>query len=244
MDHLRAIGNLLEFQRVNDGAMQPLVDFVAGETLREFSIVSSFLVIVDGDGALHYPYASGKHFEHVQEDAAGLLDGHVPGHDAFVNGKVVEMGGILEYPFYRPNKVEAMFPDGFQSSVAIPVPDFGALKIFFQEKYKVDGRLEILFRSIGEILSNSLKNGHHSKEFNVDHVEKIPMPHLPLTPRQWAIKDAMLRGLTNGAIAREMNFSESLIRHETIRIYSKLGINGRKELFELDKQDKNESATS
>jgi DNA-binding CsgD family transcriptional regulator len=239
MDHLKALGGLLEFQRINDGAMQPLVDFVAEETLREFSIICTFLVILAGDGSLHYPYANGKNIEHVQEGPAGILDEHVPGHDAFVNGLVVEMGGILEYPFYRPDKVDAMFPDGFQSSLAVPIPDFGALKVFFQERYRLDGRLETFFRSIGEILSTNLKNGHHSKDFNVDHVEKVLLPHLPLTPRQWAIKDAMLRGLTNGAIAREMNFSESLIRHETIRIYSKMGINGRKELFALEAEKAN-----
>jgi DNA-binding CsgD family transcriptional regulator len=51
-----------------------------------------------------------------------------------------------------------------------------------------------------------------------------------LTVRQEEILDHIKSGLTNGAIARRMGYSESLIRQETIVIYRKMGVDGRREL--------------
>lgn len=51
-----------------------------------------------------------------------------------------------------------------------------------------------------------------------------------LTPRQNIILDLIKKEMTNPAIARELGFSESLIRQETIHIYRKLGVNGRHDL--------------
>jgi DNA-binding NarL/FixJ family response regulator len=51
-----------------------------------------------------------------------------------------------------------------------------------------------------------------------------------LSERQKVILDLIEHGKTNNIIARELGFSESLIRQETISIYKKLGIQGRKNL--------------
>jgi DNA-binding NarL/FixJ family response regulator len=42
----------------------------------------------------------------------------------------------------------------------------------------------------------------------------------------------MEKGFTNPAIAAEIGYSESLVRQETMAIYSLLDISGRKELLE------------
>lgn len=52
-----------------------------------------------------------------------------------------------------------------------------------------------------------------------------------LTPRQEIVLSRLKEGQTNREIARELGFSESLIRQETIIIYSKLGVSGRKEIL-------------
>jgi DNA-binding NarL/FixJ family response regulator len=60
---------------------------------------------------------------------------------------------------------------------------------------------------------------------------KNQMGDVALTSRQWIILGAIRRGLTNSMIASELEFSESLIRQETVQIYRKMGVNGRKELL-------------
>jgi DNA-binding NarL/FixJ family response regulator len=42
----------------------------------------------------------------------------------------------------------------------------------------------------------------------------------------------ILKGLTNIQIGEEIGFSESLVRQESIAIYSALKVSGRKELLE------------
>ena len=52
----------------------------------------------------------------------------------------------------------------------------------------------------------------------------------PLTKRQRAILALIQEGLTNSQISNEIGYSESLVRQETVLIYSKLGIRGRVDL--------------
>ena len=234
MPLLFAIKTLLEFQRTHQESTRALVDFVAKETLREFSVLSMFLGLVRSNGAIHYPFSTGHNSHIVRQNPERFLDEHTPGHAVFVDAKIMELGDIDEYPFYHPENIPVLFPEGFQSSIAFPVPKFGAAFIFCSKKIELDGATRDLLMSVGEIFSISLSHGNHGAKFDVDGSHPAPINLLPLTPRQWSIRDAMLRGLTNGEIAREINFSESLIRHETIRIYSKLGITGRKELFALE----------
>lgn len=53
--------------------------------------------------------------------------------------------------------------------------------------------------------------------------------HLPLTKRQLEILRRMTEGQTNAVIARGLGFSISTVRHETMRIYEKLGVSDRRE---------------
>ena len=55
-----------------------------------------------------------------------------------------------------------------------------------------------------------------------------------LTSRQEIILSEIRRGKTNETIALGLNFSSSLIRQETMEIYRKKGVSGRKELMEMD----------
>jgi LuxR family maltose regulon positive regulatory protein len=51
-----------------------------------------------------------------------------------------------------------------------------------------------------------------------------------LTTRQEKILDLMRAGLTNEDIAQRIGFSPSLVKQETMLIFSKLGVSGRKDL--------------
>ena len=51
-----------------------------------------------------------------------------------------------------------------------------------------------------------------------------------LTVRQERILELLRNGMTNAEIAKQIGFSDSLVKQETILIYKKLGITGRKDL--------------
>ena len=54
-----------------------------------------------------------------------------------------------------------------------------------------------------------------------------------LTQRQKDIYELMKKGLTNEEIAIQIGFSSSLVKQETMLIFSKLGVSGRKDLTNL-----------
>ena len=58
-----------------------------------------------------------------------------------------------------------------------------------------------------------------------------------LTERQALIIDLIRSGMTNIAIADRLGYSESLIRQETMVIYKKMGITGRRDLLDESSDD-------
>lgn len=57
-----------------------------------------------------------------------------------------------------------------------------------------------------------------------------------LTVRQEKILELLRDGMTNAEIAKQIGFSDSLVKQETILIYKKLGVSGRKDLvIEVEK---------
>jgi DNA-binding NarL/FixJ family response regulator len=63
-----------------------------------------------------------------------------------------------------------------------------------------------------------------------------------LTARQELIHNLLIHGYTNPEIAKDIGYSESLVRQETIAIYAFLGVSGRKELIRDDAVRVTESA--
>jgi DNA-binding CsgD family transcriptional regulator len=55
----------------------------------------------------------------------------------------------------------------------------------------------------------------------------------PLTERQADILALIIKGMTNDEIAIEIGYSSSLVKQESMLIFSKLGISGRKGLMDL-----------
>jgi DNA-binding CsgD family transcriptional regulator len=65
----------------------------------------------------------------------------------------------------------------------------------------------------------------------IEHDKKKVVRGKPLTPRQIEILNQIKEKRTNIQIANSLGYSESLIRQETIIIYAKLGVEGRKDLI-------------
>ena len=79
--------------------------------------------------------------------------------------------------------------------------------------------------------SKSLKQSKSSWSQNDRTESESDAEAHELTPRQEVILAALSRGQTNSTIAEDLNYSESLIRQETIEIYRKMGISGRRDLL-------------
>lgn len=99
----------------------------------------------------------------------------------------------------------------------------------FSEMYfQIVGTLLSLYR-FDEAISRSTTDKDVKKELYRPRVKKGS----PLTERQELIVKLIRDSKTNGQIAIALGYSESLIRQETIIIYQKLGVNGRRDLISI-----------
>lgn len=126
-----------------------------------------------------------------------------------------------------PDFVIQDFMTGFESAVLMPI---GVRKIYgiaLQKPIKdIEGITEYV-----ECVSSLISFYETAISGSLQSDMKSQMPaSKELTPRQEIILGMIKDGKTNIGIAAELGYSESLIRQETIIIYRKLGIDGRKEL--------------
>ena len=123
-------------------------------------------------------------------------------------------------------------PEKWESYLVTPVLPHGLIALTLNSIPKVDKELETFLRTVTSFAlqhffrtkydSGKRTHGVRDKEFKKAGV---------LSERQLIIKSLMEKGLSNSAIAEQIGYSESLVRQETMVIYSILNISGRKELI-------------
>jgi DNA-binding CsgD family transcriptional regulator len=133
---------------------------------------------------------------------------------------------------FPQSKIIYNFEISWNMEIVVPIPSFGVYSIRTFQKLKFTENEITYLRLFGQLAmlafskSDLVYQINHKKNFNV----QVHTKH-ELTERQKLIFQLIEKGMTNPQIAKEIGFSESLVRHETILIYSILGISGRKEVI-------------
>ena len=109
------------------------------------------------------------------------------------------------------------------TSCIIPINGNLLLVLSFEDKFEMLKEFEEYFECIQAILKLYLLL--QTKKFSQDFISGTK-----LSARQLLIHKMMVTGKTNRQIASELSYSISLIKQETMRIYVKLGIDGRNEI--------------
>ena len=121
--------------------------------------------------------------------------------------------------------------DGWISGIAIPAYPIGGIALFSSNKLELTDSAQIFYVAIGSLLglyASRLPKALVAVAITVK--EKIDLPQVPLSDRQLVIAGLLERGFNNAQIGLEIGYSESLIRQETVAIYRKLQVTGRKAL--------------
>ncbi len=127
--------------------------------------------------------------------------------------------------------------DYWKSSVAIPIGLHSLYFLNFREDVTAIPEFEGFIRCIESLLfifereAIPAKSGKERNWFS----EK---PN-SLSIRESRILELIRERKTNPEIAKEMGYSESLIRQETVSIYRKLGVSGRKEILAAPSKSNN-----
>ena len=128
----------------------------------------------------------------------------------------------------RTSDLPINLQEHWRSSVAIPIGLQSLYFLSFREDVTTIPDFEEFIRCVGSLLTTfewhlSTKSKGQSDLWFGGKPEE-------LSERESRILELIREGKTNPEIANEMGYSESLIRQETVSIYRKLGVSGRKEI--------------
>ena len=135
--------------------------------------------------------------------------------------------------FYEEFPDAARFTDEWRSIVCIPLSPRYVLTLALQVHIADDSSDINYFEMLGILIRFyiNLEIVKNEKKVTALHMQEVNGK--PMTARQEIILTSLKKGMTNREIAEEVSYSESLIRQETVIIYAKLGISGKKDLVDL-----------
>jgi DNA-binding CsgD family transcriptional regulator len=230
---LQRIDALVDFLERGPGTLDSLMNHLLIDTFYGSSAFGHILYIVRNDGSLAMPAKSGFKLWPIKSFPDRFVTIDTPLNRSLRTGEIVSCGSFETFPFAGPDYLHDLFPNGFTSSIAWPVPGVGSVLSFFSNAFDVTEQMRLFLGIVGKTISLALKDSNSSNELHRETHPDHAISRFTLTARQWNVLDAVRRGKTNPEIAQDLGFSESLVRHETMKIYRQLAINGRKELIDL-----------
>jgi DNA-binding CsgD family transcriptional regulator len=146
-----------------------------------------------------------------------------------------------EILLFKPEETSEKFPnfvnqtdisENWHSYVICPSVPHSVLALMLNTVPEFDEAVEPALRAICWMVTMYLARRKEEVEWpKVVTASIASHNNEALTERQLIIKGLVTRGYTNSVIAEEIGFSESLVRQETMVIYSKLKISGRQDLL-------------
>lgn len=230
---LQRIERLVHFLGRGTPSLEAIMRHLLIDTFYGSSAFGHILHIVRDDGSLAMPAMSGFKTWPTSKFPERIVTLDTPLNRSLRIGEIVSCGSFEVFAFAGADYIDELFPNGFGSSVAWPVPGVGSVITFFSNAFDLTDRIRSFLRIVGSTIALSLKEPRNSPEINREDHPDHAISNFTLTARQWIILDSMRKGKTNPEIAQDLGFSPSLVRHETMKIFRQLAINGRKELLEM-----------
>ena len=166
--------------------------------------------------------------------------------DAMRTRKTVWINTLPEwgekYPLLKPYE----FPGLEKTFICLAIEKYATpvavVGIFASPVIEVDGEIDAFLVTIANLLSLYLYSEEKSPtNMNASSDKSIALRKSPanqiLTERQMLILKLISENRTNIVISERLGYSESTIRQETIKIYAKLGCNGREEASEIYREN-------
>ena len=149
--------------------------------------------------------------------------------DSIRSNSVVLCQNGAEYEKQYPAMTQFFYQGDWVSGIAIPAYPIGGMALYSSIELELTEAMTVFYITIGSLLglyASRLPTALVAVALSVR--EKIDLPQIPLSDRQLVIAGLLERGFNNAQIGLEIGYSESLIRQETVAIYRKLQVTGRK----------------
>lgn len=226
---LRNIANFLAFEKDLYKAMQ-YIGLTACQSNQPCRIYTARLTV---DSTLHHVASFGYQSEFINSFDHFDLVKHPVLSDAIQNNSVLIQKRDSNYLKMYEAASQLENNSDWKTTIFLPLlPDFAAsitMRAEVDTNEENVGYFEML-RAILNLYIHHL-NFEGKPKSQIEARNRDSLVGESLTTRQTEILEMIRQGLTNNAIAVRLGYSESLIRQETISIYQKLGVDGRRELM-------------
>ena len=225
--YVKPISTLVEFFSHGYRSADDLCKFLIFETFQMFSPKSIFIGEIDSSGFINHKVSFGFEQRELDQWLRLSLGLDVPIAHAVTSNKCIIVNSPEDFYGNYPVASELGAVDSnWKSCIAVPVLPHGVYFLILNIKPKKDNEFEHFLRAVGRLIMIYLNAGKSNRVLAASSESSGE-----LTSRQKIILSYLEKGFTNPQIAQEIGYSESLVRHETIEIYSKLNVSGRKELL-------------
>ena len=209
-----------------------LSQYLVLKTLVPLGAQQIFISQLHPDGMVRPIDAFGYSEEQIQGWREFPLSEKLPVTDAIRNDQLVWLADKEDWERDYPELTKYPMDLTSQTFIAISIDihgaPAGALGVMSQHQIQPTPELISFISAISGMVALYLSRINHGRFAQVVR-ENAGANGEFLSPRQMRILDLMAQSLTNPQIAKELGFSESTVRQETMRIYQILQVSGRKE---------------
>ena len=230
MEYIRKLHSLTNFLAVSASTDNQICRFITLDSCADLFPTSCLLAKLQDDGEFNITGVFGfksdivEIFKNLSLVHESMIAEAVKSNRVHINGTLKELE--IHQKVDTTGKLEVTAAH----MVILPISDFGVLLLFTSKEPDVDSSLEIFLIAICALLALD-RHKSSAQIIAATAIHQVVAGKLNLTTRQNTILEGIRLGHTNSTIALDIGYSESLIRQETMDIFKKLGVSGRKALI-------------
>jgi DNA-binding CsgD family transcriptional regulator len=243
--YLKWTSEFIKFLGDKDHTIEDVLAHLVLRVMAPLAATSAFISKLDNQHSILTigRYGINGDFSAQYEDCFSLSD-RLPITDAIRQRKIITVNTLPDWPEEYSELLDSPYHSEESALIAFPIEKSGTpiavAAVFLDQKIDVTPEIELFIQSIGNLLSIYLQQSdvmkqRSSKASHEQIVTLRPNTGSELTQRQLLILRMISEGRTNIAIGDLLKYSESTIRQETIKIFSKLECHGRHEASQFYK---------
>ena len=242
-DYLKHVTEFISFLSVNELTLEEILSHILQVVLAPLNAEAIFMCQINSGNQAERVGAWGMPLEmfRAQGNLFNLNDKY-PSTDALRYRKTTWVNTLPEWGAAYPLLKNLPYTTGAKSFICFPIEKAGTpvatLGVFSRDDILPNAEIEAFLKAVGSVFSMYM----FSQDTRTRGVMKVQGKHVPsqvestdneLTERQQVILRLISENRTNLAIGELLGYSESTIRQETIKIFSKLNCTGRKEATQI-----------
>lgn len=244
--YLKWTSEFIEFLGDKDHTIEDVLAHMVLRVMAPLEATSAFIAKLDNQNSILTigRYGINGDLSSQYEDCFSLSD-RLPITDAIRQRKIITVNTLPNWPAEYAELLDSPYHSEESALIAFPIEKGGTpiavAAVFLDKQIEVTPQIDLFIQSIGNLLSIYLQHNQESQSIHTKSAIEPIRAHRPqigteLTQRQLLILRMISEGHTNIAIGDLLKYSESTIRQETIKIFSKLECHGRHEASQVYKE--------